>query len=65
MTKENGDNIIVSKEEADELEKAGKLANPYIETSERRQYIEKIVTGIFKRLRKEQKSSLAIFCYYK
>ena len=42
------------KEEADELEKAGKIANPYQETSERRQYIEKIVVDIFKKLRKEQ-----------
>ena len=54
VTNENGENIIVSKEEADELEKAGKIANPYVETSERRQYVEKIVTDIFKRLRKEQ-----------
>ena len=54
VTKENGDNIILSKEDADELEKAGKIANPYVETSERRQYVEKIVTDIFKRLRKEQ-----------
>jgi len=54
VTTENGDNIILSKEEADELEKAGKIANPYVETSERRQYVEKIVTDIFKRLRKEQ-----------
>ena len=53
-TQENGDNIIVSKEEADELEKAGKIANTYVETSERRQYIEKIVLDIFKKLRKEQ-----------
>ncbi|MBA7663259.1 hypothetical protein ES703_71298 [subsurface metagenome] len=53
VTNENGENIIVSKEEADELEKAGKIADPYVETSERRQYVEKIVTDIFKRLRKE------------
>lgn len=53
VNNENGENIIVSKEEADELEKAGKIANPYVETSERRQYVEKIVTDIFKRLRKE------------
>ncbi len=54
VPKENGENIIMSKEEADELEKAGKIANPYEETSERRQYFEKIVIDIFKRLRKEQ-----------
>ena len=54
VTKENGDNIIVSSEEANELEKAGKIADTYVETSERRQYIEKIVLDIFKKLRKEQ-----------
>jgi epoxyqueuosine reductase QueG len=53
VTTENGDNIIVSREEANELEKAGKIADPYVETSERRQYIEKIVLDIFKKLRKE------------
>ena len=54
VTKENGENIIVSKEEADELEKSGKIADPYVETSERRQYVENIVVDIFKKLRKEQ-----------
>ena len=56
ITKENGDCILVSKEEADELEKAGKIANPYVETSDRRQTFEKIVGDIFKNLRKEQKN---------
>jgi len=50
---ENGENIIVSKEEADELEKAGKITNPYVKTSKRRQYVENIIIDIFKRLRKE------------
>jgi epoxyqueuosine reductase QueG len=54
ITKENGDNIIVSEEEADKFEKAGKIADAYVETSERRQYVEKIVLDIFKKLRKEQ-----------
>jgi epoxyqueuosine reductase QueG len=58
VTKENGENTIMSKEEADELEKAGKIANPYEETSERRQYVEKIVIDIFKGLRKEQSNAL-------
>lgn len=54
LTKDNGDILIVSNEEADELEEAGKVGDPYHETSERRQYVEKIVSDIFKRLRKEQ-----------
>ncbi len=53
VTNENGENIIVSKEEADELEKAGKIINPYVETSKRRQYVENIIIDIFERLRKE------------
>lgn len=53
VTEENGNHIIVSDEEANEREKAGKNANPYVKTSERRQYLEKIVADIFKRLRKE------------
>jgi len=57
VTKENGDHKIMSMEEANDLEKAGKIANPYVETSERSQYIEKIVSDIFKRLRKEQTNS--------
>ncbi|MFW9824495.1 MAG: hypothetical protein ACFFE4_16245, partial [Candidatus Thorarchaeota archaeon] len=57
ITDENGQNRIVSSEEAKNLEKLGKLGNPYEETSERRQYIEKIVTDIFKRLREEKKNS--------
>ena len=39
-----------------DLEKAGKLGNPYEETSERRQYVENIVNDIFKRLREEKNS---------
>jgi len=57
ITNENGDNILVSKEEADELEKAGKIGNPYVETSDRRQSFEKIVGDIFKNLRKEHKKA--------
>lgn len=53
VTKENGENIIVSKEGASELDKAGKISSPYVETSERRQYVEKIVKDIFERLRRE------------
>jgi hypothetical protein len=54
VTKENGDNVIMIAEEAEALEKAGKIGDPYQETSERRQNFEKIVGDIFKRLRKEQ-----------
>ncbi|MHA2051831.1 MAG: hypothetical protein ACW986_19630 [Promethearchaeota archaeon] len=53
VTQENGENIKLSSEEADKLEKAGKIASPYHETSERRQYVEKIVKDIFEKLRKE------------
>ena len=58
ITKENGENIIVSEEEAIELEKTGKIADAYVETSERRQYVEKIVNDIFKKLREEQSKAL-------
>ncbi|MHA2087902.1 MAG: hypothetical protein ACW972_06480 [Promethearchaeota archaeon] len=57
VTKKDGKNIIVSSEEANELENTGKLGDTYAETSERRQYIEKIVTDIFKKLRKEQQEA--------
>jgi len=46
--------ILPEAEKADELEKAGKIGDPYRETSERRQNVEKIVSDIFKKLRKEQ-----------
>ena len=55
VTEENGDNIIVSSEEADELEKAGMLISPYAKSSERLQKFELGVNEIFKRLRKEKK----------
>jgi len=54
VTDENGDNIIVSSEKAKELEKAGKLNNPYEESSVPRRNIENSVMEIFKRLRKEE-----------
>jgi epoxyqueuosine reductase QueG len=52
---ENGDNIIVSSEKANELEKAGKLSSPYANSSEGLQKVEMGVNQIFKRLRKEKK----------
>jgi epoxyqueuosine reductase QueG len=55
ITDENGQNKIVSSDKANELEKAGKLGNPYEETSDRRQYVENIVNDIFNRLREEKK----------
>jgi len=54
VTDENGDNIIVSSEKAKELEKAGKLNNPYEESSVARRNVENSVMEIFKRLRKEE-----------
>ena len=55
VTNENGDNIIVSSEEADELEKAGKLNNPYEESSKKNKFVENGTNEILKRLRKENK----------
>ena len=55
VTDKNDDNIIVSSEEAIELEKAGKLNSPYEESSESRQKFENGVNAIFTRLRKEKK----------
>ncbi|MFW9875524.1 MAG: hypothetical protein ACFFG0_20665 [Candidatus Thorarchaeota archaeon] len=58
ISQENGENIIVSNEEADVLEKAGKIGDPYYKTTERRQYMEKVVFDIFKKLRKENLNAL-------
>jgi len=55
VTDKNDENIIVSSEKAIELEKAGKLNNPYEESSEARQKVEKGFNAILKRLREEQK----------
>ncbi|MHA2184683.1 MAG: hypothetical protein ACXAAI_06740 [Promethearchaeota archaeon] len=55
VTNKEGENIIVSSKEADELEKAGEITDPYVQTSERRQYVEKIVNDIFRKLREEEK----------
>ena len=48
VTDENGENIIVSSE------KAGKLNNPYEESSVAHRNVENSVMEIFKRLRKEK-----------
>ena len=50
---ENGDNIIVSANEANELEKAGKLTSPYAESSKVLQKYEMGVNEVIKKLRKE------------
>ena len=55
VTAKNDENIIVSSEKAIELEKAAKLNNPYEESSEARQKVEKGFNAILKRLREEQK----------
>jgi len=55
VTNKECENIIVSSKEADELEKAGEIVDPYVKASERRQYTEKIVNDIFKKLREEEK----------
>ncbi|MHA1933075.1 MAG: hypothetical protein ACW96X_11065 [Promethearchaeota archaeon] len=57
ISNENQEYVLVSKEEADELEKAGKINNPHLETSDRRQAFEKIVSDTFKKLRKEQQEA--------
>jgi len=55
VTNENGENIIISSEKANELEKAGKITSPYSKSSEGLQKFEKGVNEIFKRLREEKK----------
>jgi epoxyqueuosine reductase QueG len=57
ISNENQEYELVSKEEADELENDGKITNPHVETSDRRQAFEKIVSDTFKKLRKEQQEA--------
>ena len=49
--------IELAKKNKKKFEKAGKIGDPFTETSERRQNVEKIVFDTFKRLRKEQVST--------
>ncbi len=49
VTNENGDNIITTAEEADKLEKSGKLLNIEEEDNQQRQYIEKFIVDLYKK----------------
>lgn len=55
---ENGENVILSPEEADKVEQSVKALNREEKTSERRQGLEKYVFELFERLRQEQKSKM-------
>ena len=58
VTNENGDNIIVSAKQANELENQGKLQSPYAKSSKVTQKFEMAVNKVFKRLRKENNGSI-------
>jgi epoxyqueuosine reductase QueG len=56
VSNESGDNVIVTSDKAKELEKAGKLKDPYQESSKMNQNVENGFNVLLKKLRKDQET---------